>query len=299
MSKSKNKANKPIIVITGANGFVGTELVNHFSGMGWHVRALVRKPQTIPKKANVTYLAYDLGSKPDDAIFKDADYLVHTAYVKEDRNHPDAVNVNIEGTTKLLAASRKHKLQKNIFMSSMSAHEEAVSGYGKQKFAIEKLFNTPDDAVIRSGLVIGNGGLIKQIVTFMRSKHVAPLIDGGDQPLQVIGVYDLARVIEAILVDNHNGMFTIGTPEVYSYREFYLTVSRKLGIKVLIIPVPFWVPLLAIRTVNLLHLPLGVTEDNLWGLKKLKYFETLNDLAVLGVHLDTLEEILDKPDLIK
>jgi nucleoside-diphosphate-sugar epimerase len=285
------------IIITGANGFVGSALVEHFAQKGWQIRALVREPDHFTARKNTTYFAYDMQESPASAIFNNADYLIHTAYVKEDRKYPAAYQINIDAAKKLMKQSRKHHISKNVFMSSMSAHAEAVSGYAKQKFEIESLFSTKKDASIRSGLVIGNGGLIKQIVQFMKTRHIAPLIDGGEQPLQIIAIYDLVRAIEGILESNLHGTFAIGTPEVYTYREFYQTIRRKLNIKAVIIPVPFWVPLYVIRIINWLHLPLGVTEDNLWGLKKLKSFETLPTLKKLGIKLDTLEDALDKKEL--
>jgi len=61
----------------------------------------------------------------------------------------------------------------------MSAHDGAESVYGRQKLAIEQLFNTKKDISLRGGLIIGNGGIVKEMVMFMRSKHLVPLIGGA------------------------------------------------------------------------------------------------------------------------
>lgn len=285
---------KPTIIITGASGLVGTELVTYFSQKGWHVRALVRDPKHQPQKTNVLYFAYDMTNDPDPTIFKRADYLVHAAYIAQSKAYPDPYAINVEAAKKLLSLSRKNNLQRNIFLSSMSVQKEATSSYSKQKAAIELLFNRPVDTVVRSGLILGNGGLAQRIANFMRSKHMAPLISGGDQPIQVIGVYDLARVIEAVFAKNVSGRLNIGTPDVYSYREFYLMLREKRQLSAILVPVPFFAPLLAIRFVNLLRLPLGITEDNLQGLRHLKPYETLADLKRVDIHIDPLDVILDK-----
>ena len=119
-------AKRPTVIITGANGFVGSYLTKHFQSKGWQVIGLVRGSQPT-KASNISYAQYTLGEPFDESIFKNADYLIHTAYVKYDRKHPQAVEQNITGAKQLLAASRKFGLTKNIFMSSMSAHSEAVS----------------------------------------------------------------------------------------------------------------------------------------------------------------------------
>jgi nucleoside-diphosphate-sugar epimerase len=287
-------ANKPkTVVITGASGFLGSALVTYFKREGWQVIALVRNAQKY-KSAGVKYVEYDLSEPFDASAFAGADYLVHTAYVKYDHQHPDALNINLEGARRLLKASRQYKLKKNIFMSSMSAHDGAESVYGKQKLAVEKLFKGPDCAVIRAGLIMGNGGMVKQMTDFMKSKHAVPLIGGGKQPLQVVAVYDLVRAIKIILTKNHSGTLTIATPQVYTYKAFYQALRKHLGIVVIFIPIPFAALLGIIKLTTLLHLPLSINNDNALGLKNLRSAKTAPDLRTLHLELDNLDQILSK-----
>lgn len=179
-------------------------------------------------------------------------------------------------------------------MSSLSAQPDAVSSYGKQKYRIEKLFKAKNEVSVRSGLVIGDGGLLKQTVNFMKSKHVMPLIDGGKQPLQIIALYDLAAAIERLLVSADSGSYTIASPQPYTYRSVYRIIAEKLKIRVTFIPVPFIIPQTILRTVQILHLPFPVNEDNLLGLRKLRYQDTTADLQKLGLRVDDLETTLTK-----
>lgn len=297
MSSKVAKINQPTVIITGASGFVGSVLVRYFGQKGWQVIGLVRNPKRFTAKGSIRYVEYDLEKPFDDSFFKGATYLVHTAYIKYDRDHPDALKRNVEAAKRLLAAARKYKLAKTVFISSMSAHEEAVSVYGRQKLAIEQLFDTPSDVALRSGLIIGRGGIVQQMSQFMRSKHLVPLIGGGKQPLQIIAVGDLARVVEQALIHKEvSGVLTVANPRVYTYKSFYQTLARHLRTKVLFVPVPFYVLLGAMRTISLLPLPLSVNEDNLWGLKKLRSADTAKDLAVLGIEVDELEAALKAAD---
>jgi nucleoside-diphosphate-sugar epimerase len=284
------------IIITGASGFLGSELVNHFKKKGWSVTALVRNAQKY-KLSGVKYVEYDLAKPFDASVFAGADYLVHAAYVKYDNKHPDALNINVEGAKQLLKASRQHKLTRNIFISSMSAHSGAESTYGRQKLAVEKLFKGSDCTIIRSGLIMGDGGIVKQMTGFMKSKHAAPLIGGGKQPLQVIAVYDLVRVVDAILTKNLPGAFTIATPEVYTYKTFYKSLSNRLGTVVVFVPVPLSMLMGVTKLTAALHLPMAINEDNVLGLKNLRSAKTADDLAILGIELDNLEQILSKSSL--
>ncbi len=288
--------NKPKIIITGASGFLGTELIKQFKRDDWQIVALVRNAKKYKTKG-VEYVEYDLSKPFDDSAFAGADYLIHTAYMKHDSKHPDAMKINYDGSKRVLQASRKYKLKRNVFISSMSAHSGAESVYGKQKLKIEKLFSGSDCTVIRSGLIMGNGGIVKQMADFMKSKHAVPLIGGGKQPLQVIGVYDLVRVIKAILKQNKSGTFTIATPEIYSYKTFYQKLSKKLGIKILYVPVPIGLLLGITKLTALLHLPFSINSDNVLGLKNLRSAQTAGDLTKLKIELDDLDKILTKSNL--
>lgn len=280
---------KPIIAITGASGFLGMQLVDHFTGKGWQVIALVRGAHR-DKRTGVKFVEYDLGKPVDAAALRGVDYLVHTAYIKADRRHPDAMALNVQGAERILAASRKHRVKKNVFISSMSAYDEAESTYGLQKLAIEKLFNTPHDVSLRPGLVIGNGGIVKNMADFMKTKHVVPLVQGGKQPLQIIGVQDLAVAIERAITRDLRGTLTVANPHVYTYKQFYQMLARELNIKVLFVRAPYWLIMGGLKLVDLLPLKIDIGADNLRGLKKLRSVDTTTDIKKLGIKPQSLED---------
>lgn len=288
----------PTILITGAGGFLGTTLVEYFTAKNWQVVGLVRGAKDRPAQKNVRYAEYDLAKPFAADICKGVDFVVHAAYVKFDRKNPDAMDVNVQGAKRLLAAARKYKVKKTVFVSSMSAHDEAVSVYGRQKLAIEKLFNGPHDAVLRCGLIVGDGGIVKQMAGFLKTKRVVPLVDGGRQPLQIIAVANLVQVIERVLIKDLSGLFTVANPKVYEYKELYMAIGNALGVKLIFVPVPFVALLAVMRAISLLRLPLAVNEDNLWGLKMLRSADNAADVKKIGLKLDNLEESLARSGLM-
>src|SRR5581483_3404511 len=270
------------IVITGASGFIGASLVDHFAGQDYIVAGLVRNPEAQPKKKHVTYYAYDITAEADEGPFKNADYLIHAAYVK-DTGGSDTYTQNVEGAHRLLELSRKHGLKKNIFLSSLSAKHDASSTYGKQKLAIEQLFKTERDAVLRLGVVVGNGGLIKQMTQQLRSMHMLPLIDGGRQPMQYVAVGDVAVAIQAVVERDLHGMYSVASQQSCTYKNFYANLAKAQRITVVPVRIPFWFLLLAIRFARLCRVPIGITEDNLRGLRKISYVDTAKNMKTLGV----------------
>jgi nucleoside-diphosphate-sugar epimerase len=288
---------KPTVAITGANGFLGSTLVDYFASKGWEVVGLIRNPDIQPKKHHVQYRKYDITKELPKQTLANVDYLVHTAYIKHSRQQPDAMAINIAGAKNILAASRKAGVAKNVFISSMSAHERAESIYGRQKLAIEKLFDSKKDISLRCGLIIGNGGIVKQMVDFMRSKHAVPLIGGGKQPLQSVSVTDLCTVVERCFERKVSGTLTIANPEVFSYRQFYEAIARTFKIRVIFIPVPLSALLGIALTVEALRLPVGFGKDNVLGLKQLESVDNKKDLQKLGIELEPLGKSLERSGL--
>lgn len=289
---TKKKA--PSIAITGASGFVGTTLVDYFAEKDWHVIALVRHvPHQKKHRKNIEYREYDIAKPVKKSNLAGADYLVHAAYIKLSKENPNAFQLNVEGARNIIAASHTANVRQAVFISTMSAHEDAISIYGKQKLAIEKLFlDSPHSTVLRCGLIVGDGGIVRDMANFMRSKHMVPLIGGGNQPLQVISVYDLCAVIASATTNHISGRFVTANPTIYTYRQFYHILARYLGIKVIFVPAPYWLLQLVFKIAILLHLHLDIGEDNLKGLRRLKAMPSSEDMKTLKVTTLSLEESL-------
>jgi nucleoside-diphosphate-sugar epimerase len=281
-------SSRSVIAITGASGFIGSALTEYFSTHGYDVVALVRNPHRSKGRPHVLYRAYDLAKLPESDPLKGVDYLIHTAYAK-DSGDGSAFALNVEGTKQLLAASSTKGIRKNIFLSSLSAKLDADSVYGKQKLAVEKLF-MPKNIVLRLGLVVGNGGLVRQTAEELRAKHVLPLISGGRQPIQYIGIEDVAEAVEAAITKDITGTYTIADPEWITYKAFYRRLAKVQHIRLIAIPVPSAFLMLVIRIASSTGLSLGITEDNLKGLKRMSHVETAKDMCGLGIHLTPLDQ---------
>lgn len=263
------------VVITGANGFIGSHLAKYFQDRGWNVIALTRKE-------------FDLNKQPDEKYFQNADALIHCAYKK------NSFEENIDGTKRLLEISRKCGIKKNIFLSSFSAREEAISKYGRQKFTIEKLFNSETDCSVRAGVVLGNGGLFRQMSEHIRKGKFIPLIDGGNQPMQTILIDDLVLIIEKIIMENYSGIFSIADPISISYKDFFTVLSQHLGIKPKFIFIPFSILDFFLSLTEFFHIKLPIARENVLGLRKAQVIDTKPDLEKLGVKISNYKESLLK-----
>ena len=277
------------IAVTGATGFVGGELANYLTAQGHEVIRLQRRSISSPQERFFDMRSID--SIPD---LTGIDALIHTAFVKYDKaKMPDSSEINIATTLALEMACHRAGT-KFVFLSTMSAHAEAISHYGKHKFDIEQNIDITKDLIFRLGLVIGNKGLFDSIRTAISKGAFIPLVGNGAQPIQTIAVTDVCRIIEKAIVSNMTGSYTIGTEKVYTLKDLYAATAVRLNKKPVFISVPYQLVNMALSTIEILRIPFNVSKENLLGLKQLKAFETKKDIEKLGINILDMDQALDQ-----
>jgi len=293
MPKKPSPDSPPRVIITGATGFIGSHLARHFAARGWQVAALARTP---PDAAlgNITWHRFDLGGDVPEAPFRQAQAIIHCAYVKFSAAQKEADAINLAGTQRLLALSRQHDV-KFVFLSTMSAHAGALSHYGKNKLELEKRFDPARDLVLKPGLVLGRGGLFEAISGFIQKSKALPLIGGGTQPIHTIAIGQLTAAIEMGLAKDLSGVFLLGEKKAVTLRDLNRAIAQKHGRSPLFVPVPFFVVDWALSAIALLRIPLNISKETLLGLKQLKAFHPDRDRFFPGLepqdHQTTIERL--------
>jgi NADH dehydrogenase len=285
-----------VIAVTGATGFIGRYLCQHFRRLGWEVRALARNIGRYPFDVEgITLHHCDLPDIIDQAAFEGSDAIIHCAYMTRFTDLAAAERVNEAGTRRVIEAARAAGVGRLVFLSSQSAHGRAVSYYGRSKLALERLFY-PEDVVLRPGLVIGRTGhsLFHRICGVMRRATVVPLFDGGRQPVQTVHVDDLCRAVEQSLEKGLCGTYTVAAPGCESMGLFLREIAVRLGRRPLFVPVPMAPALAMFRAIERLGLPFPLSSENLLGLKCLCAIDTRGDLAALGLDVRSTRESLDE-----
>jgi len=279
----------PTVAITGATGFIGRHLCDRFRRLGWQVRALARDTTAYPfAERGVTSYACDLPDRLDERALDSARVVIHAAYVTRHGHLEEARRVNDLGTRQVLSAARRAGVEQLVFISSQSAHDAALSYYGRSKLEMERLFvapGVPGGLAIRPGLVLGPGqaGLFHRMCETVRGARLVPLFDGGRQPLQTVHVDDLGAAITAAVQQRRAGVFTVAEPEPVGMRGFLELLAARLGRKPRFVSVPLGPALAALRAIELTGLPFPVSSENLLGLKQMRAVDTRADLAALGV----------------
>ena len=172
-----------LVLVTGANGFIGKALCEKLFSDGWPVVGTVRcRPPTSKLPVGVPTVKIDLLDSETDwkAALKGVDTVVHLAALVHGSSNTIAEaikeyrNVNVDGTEHLAQIAASMKVRRFIFMSSIKVNGEGkqipyterdkpmpLDPYGISKYEAERLLQVITDrtgmevVVLRPSLVYG------------------------------------------------------------------------------------------------------------------------------------------------
>lgn len=125
---------KPIAVVTGGAGFIGSHMVDVLLGEGFHVNVIDNLAGGHKKNlahvidgGDVTCFWDDIRTLPvDHPAFTDARYVFHFAGIGDivpSMEHPvDYMDVNVQGTVRVLECARANAVKKFVYAASSSCY---------------------------------------------------------------------------------------------------------------------------------------------------------------------------------
>ena len=149
---------KTKVLITGANGFIGSHLVEYLSRHDYEISCLIRKTSNLQwlEKSSVEFITGEITDKTSLVhAVTEKDYIFHLASLTKAISPVDYYRVNTEGAKNLLQACAMHNpaLKRFVLVSSQAAagpspSEKAIdetfpphpiTDYGKSKWEAEKI----------------------------------------------------------------------------------------------------------------------------------------------------------------
>lgn len=164
MSVAAGAADKGVLALTGATGFIGARVLPHLVAAGWRVRALYRPHRHTPAPLpHVDWIPGDLADAAALAILAaGADAVVHLAGAVRGARRADFYRINAEGTRNLVqAAARTSTCRRFLLLSSLAARAPQLSDYAGSKRAAEQMLQADAGALqwaaLRPPAVYGPG----------------------------------------------------------------------------------------------------------------------------------------------
>ncbi len=249
------------VVVTGANGFMGSHLCELLLSQGHRVRALVRETSDLSWLRGLELeLIYGDVRKPETLVsaIRQADWVFHAAAAVRAKNASDFKRVNYEGTKNLAQACMTANVKRFVFFSSAAAAGPAlspnypkaedqpsrpVSLYGQAKLEAEQVLQglaaQLHCVILRYPAVYGPRD--KDSLVLLRNLKWGLWPDFG-------GTFSLVYVKDAVRAamlaaerDVASGsVYFISDGKTYSYEELGRLASKLLGRNTVRLKIPKW-----------------------------------------------------------
>jgi uncharacterized protein YbjT (DUF2867 family) len=272
------------VLVTGANGFVGSHLVPALADAGHHVLALVRdddgaaavqRRMASAQRASVEIRRGDVtkpGSLP--AALAGADAILHLAAIARDWDGGATLRlVNTEGTRNILAASSAAGVRRFVHLGALGVIDDPSLHYASSKAAAMTLVRDSglDWTILSPSLLFGpRDGFFNILAGLVRmSPGIVPITGKGDARFQPLAIGDLAKAAVLALGDGTTigREYPLGGPRHWTYREIVEEVLRGMGKRRLLVPMPVALIRLVAGVSEAVRLPFPVATDQLRQLK--------------------------------
>jgi len=240
----------PLVVLTGATGYVGGRLLRRLIDAGFHVRCLVRRQTGLADESEsidvaIVDLLDDKGLAEAMRGGSIAYYLVHSMGSSDGFAEQDRTAARNFG-----AAARNAGLERIIYLGGLGEDHDEISEHLRSRHEVGDVLREAGVPVIefRASIVIGSGSLSFELVRALVERlpvMIAPR--WVSVPTQPIAVNDLLAYLTAAATLPIDGsrIFEIGGSDVTSYGDIMRSYASERGLRRRILPVPVLTPRLS------------------------------------------------------
>ena len=240
----------PLILVTGATGYIASRLIPRLLDLGYRVRALARQPHRLTGRswfASVEVIQADVttSSALPQALegVDSAYYLIHNM-----SKGGDYTSIELDAARNFAHAAEQAGVQHIIYLGGLADPEQHIAPHMRSRIETGKVLREGKVPVteFRAGVIAGSGSISFEMIRFMT--ELFPIVPGPrwmknkSQPIAIQNVIDY--LVAAL--ENKNGqgqVFEIGGPEIATYKELMLRYAhaRQLNRRMVILPfLPVW-----------------------------------------------------------
>lgn len=310
-----------MILVTGATGFLGSELIKQLTAQNLKVRALKRAHSKIPAllKDNklIDWFIADINDAKDlEEAFENVTQVYHcAAFISFDpKEKSKLLKVNIEGTSNIanlcldnnvrlvhvssiaaLGDAKKGQqiTEKDFWEYSANVHAYAISKYEGEMEVWRSIAEGLNAVIVNPAVIIGkNAG-------FEGSGAIFKLVKDGlkfytDGATGIVDVEDVAKAM--ILLMNSeitSERFTLSADNLH-YKDFFAEIAKGFGIKPPIKEAKPWMLGLAWRALKIASLFTGkspsLTKDAAKSSFNLSYYDNEKIKKATGINFKPLKQ---------
>lgn len=252
-----------MLLLTGATGSIGSQLLPMLLERGDGVRCLVREPRRLgSRRVDVQITLGDLGELSDPYLLRQAlrgvDTVIHLAATIRDQPPRRIEELNGLATVRLLRAAEQAGVERFLFFSALNASSFQRTRFFRAKWLAEQALASSDlpSQVFAPSIVYDHSDPWITLLRRFSFLPVLPVSGNGEAAYQPIWARDAAACVLGALEREGAGTggsaerFELAGPETLSYDEMSDLVSRLAG-----------------RPRPLVHMPLPLVRSGLIALR--------------------------------
>lgn len=236
------------IILLGATGFIGSELLKELKKQNFHVKAMIHKQK--PKISVQNFSGNIMTSKKLDSVFQKNDIVINlTGQIS--KNPKIFIYTNILGSINLLNSCRKKKVKKVIFLSSINVYGEnskkpsletdslkPLTLYGQVKLLAEEIYKSYaklhgiNITLLRLSNIYGPNkktGFVTNLVNSLNNKKIKNIAyNKGEQYRDLLFIDDAINGIISAIKDSKHGfsIYNISSGKKYSIKKIIQIIEQ-------------------------------------------------------------------------
>lgn len=228
-----------MILLTGATGVIGSELLPQLLSSGEDVRVLVREPKRLgPNRVDVQIALGDLADPFSMRhAMRGVDTVVHLAATIRDQPRGSIEELNGLATVRLLRSAERAGVRRFAFFSAMNATDFQLTRFFRAKALAERAVrNSPLETLIFAPSIVYRPG--DPWITLLERLSLLPAVPvagSGRAAYQPIWARDVAGAVAGALSANGdvpatpNGRHELAGPETLTYDGIVEAVLEASG----------------------------------------------------------------------
>ncbi len=248
-----------LILVTGANGFIGGSLIPELMARAYKVRIMLRResPEFKERWPNIEIVIADARNYEDmlNALkgVHTAYYLIHSLGL----GHKNFESVDLQIAANFRIAAENHGVKRIIYLSGLGDTNTNLSPHldNRIKVARELSSGKTETTILRAAMIIGSGSasfkILKNLVLNTPVFFIPKWAKTKSQPISIRGV--IKYLVGVLEVEETSGkIFDIGGKDIFTYEEKLKILAKILGKKRIYLPGLISSPALYARIISLL-----------------------------------------------
>lgn len=242
--------NSPLILVTGATGYIASRLIPRLVDAGYRVRCLARDPRQLNGRSWSRSVEVVQGDVTIPSTLHTALEGVHTAYylIHNMTHGYGYTSLELDSARSFAMAAEQARVEYIIYLGGLADPEQHIAPHMRSRIETGRVLREGRVPVteFRAGVITGSGSISFEMIRFMT--ELFPIVPGPlwmknkSQPIAIQNVIDY--LFAALTNPNgRGGVFEIGGPDITTYGDLMLRYARLRGLKrrlILLPGIPLW-----------------------------------------------------------